>query len=207
MLAGCEGAYNIHDDIIIHGRTVEEHDSRLQKTIECISDKGLNLSPEWCVFRMPQLTFTRYLLPRKGIGPTESRIDAVVRAKEPTNAEEVRSFLGLVNFSAPFIPNLASISELLRELTRKDVPFKWGTEQGAAFEILKSKLGRAETLAYFDRNAKATKLITDASPVGLGAVLTQFQEGQERVVAYASRALTGVERRYSQTEREALGLV
>ena len=71
----------------------------------------------------------------------------------------------------------------------------------------KSNLGRAETLAYFDRNAEVTKLITDASPVGLGAVLTQVQEGQECLIAYASRALTGVERRYSQTEREALELV
>ena len=64
-----------------------------------------------------------YLLSSKGICPTESCIEAVVRAKEPTNAEEVRSFLGLVKFSARFIPNLASITEPLRELTRKDVPF------------------------------------------------------------------------------------
>ncbi|PFX17850.1 Transposon Ty3-G Gag-Pol polyprotein [Stylophora pistillata] len=184
VLAGCEGAYNIYDDIIIHGRTVEEHDSRLQKTIECISDKGLTLNPDKCVFRMLPLTFMGYLLLRKGIGPTESRVDAVVRAKEPTNAEEVRSFLGLVNFSARFIPNLVSMSERFRELTRKDVPFKWGTEQGATFEILKN-----------------------ASPVGLGAVLTQVQEGQERVIAYASRAFTGVESRHSQKEREALELV
>ena len=73
VLAGCEGAYNIRDDIIIHGRTVEEHDSRLQKTIECICDKGLTLNPEKCVFRMPQLTFMGYLLSRKGIGPTVKR--------------------------------------------------------------------------------------------------------------------------------------
>ena len=92
-------------------------------------------------------------------------------------------------------------------MPRKYVPFKWGTEQEVAFETLKSNLGRAETLAYFDRNAEVTRLITDASPVGLGAVLTQVQEGQESVIAYASRALTGVECRYSQTEREALGLV
>ena len=62
-------------------------------------------------------------------------------------------------------------------------------------------------MAYFDRNAEGTRLITGTSPVGLGAVPTQVQEGQERVIAYASRALTEVERRYSQTEREALGLV
>ena len=77
---------------------------------------------------MPQLTFMGYLLSRKGNGQTESRIEAVVWANEPTNAEEMLSFLGLVNFSTWFIPNLASITEPLRELTRKDVQFKWATE-------------------------------------------------------------------------------
>ena len=132
-------------------------------------------------------------LSSKGIGPTESRVEAVVRAKEPKNAGEVRSFLGLVNFSARFIPNLASITEPFRELTRKDVPFVWGAVQQTAFDALKSSLGRAETLAYFDSNTEETKLITDASPVGLGAVLTQVTQGQERLIAYASRSLTEVE--------------
>lgn len=77
--------------------------------------------------------------------------------------KEMQSFLGLVNLSAQFIPNLASIKEPLRELARKDVPFKWGTEQGVAFETLKSNRGRTQTLAYFDRNAEVTKLITGAT--------------------------------------------
>ena len=68
-----------------------------------------------------------HLMSSKGIGPTESRVEAVVRAQEPTNAEEVRSFLGLVNFSGRFILNLASITERLREFTRKDVLFVGGT--------------------------------------------------------------------------------
>ena len=97
VLAGCKGAYNTQDDIIIHGRTVEEHDSRLQKTNECVCDKGLTLNPEKCVFKMPQLTFMGYLLSRKGIGPTESGVEAVVQTKEHTNAQEVRSFLGLAS--------------------------------------------------------------------------------------------------------------
>ena len=62
VLAKCEGAYNIHDDIIIYVRSVEEPDNRLQKTIECIRDKGPTLNPEKCVFRMPQLPFMGYLL-------------------------------------------------------------------------------------------------------------------------------------------------
>lgn len=207
VLAGCEGAYNIHDDIIIHGCSVDEHDARLKKTMGRIQEKGLTLNREKCVFQMSKLTFMGYLLSNKGIGPTESRVEAVVTAREPQNAGEVRSFLGLVNFSARFIPNLASSAEPLHRLTRRETPFVWGTEQQAAFDTLKSSLANAETLAYFDRNAEKTKLITDASPVGLGAVLTQVQGGCERVVAYASRSLTDVERRYSQTEKEALGLV
>ena len=128
-------------------------------------------------------------------------------AREPQNADEVRSFLGLVNFSARFISNLASIAEPLHTLTRTETPFEWGTEQQSAFDALKTTLANAETLAYFDSNAEETKLITDASPIGLGAVLTQVEGECERVVAYASRSLTDVERRYPQTEKEALGLV
>ena len=190
--------------VVLH---VEEHDVRLRKTFERIQEKGLTLNRDKCAFSMSKLTFMGYLLSNQGIGPTESRVEAVVDAREPQNAEEVRSFLGLVNFSARSIPNLASIAEPLHRLTRKQTPFVWGTEQQGAFDVLKDSLANAETLAYSDSNAEETKLITDASPVGLGAVLTQVQGGCERVVAYASRSLTDVERRYSQTEKEALGLV
>lgn len=204
VLEGWEGAYNIHDDIIIHGRTVKEHDARLRKTFERIQQKGLTLNRDKCAFSMSKLTFVGCLFSNQGIGHTESRVEAVIDAREPQNAEEVPSFLGLVNFSARFIPNLARIAEPLHKLTRKQTPFVWGTEQQGAFDALKDSLANAETLAYFDSNAEETKLITD---VGLGAVLTQVQGGCERVVAYASSSLKDVEHRYSQTEKEALGLV
>ena len=207
VVSGCEGVHNIHDDIIVHGSSMEEHDARLHKALEHLREEGLTLNQEKCVFRMSELTFMGYLLSSKGIGPTESRVEAVRNAKEPQNAGEVRSFLGLVNFSARFIPNLATKTEPLRRLTKKGEEFVWGREQQNAFETLKKDLSQADTLAYFDQNAEETKLITDASPVGLGAVLTQTQKGCERVIAYASRSLTDVERRYSQTEKEALGLV
>ena len=207
VLVGCEGAYNIHDDIIVFGSTVEEHDQRLRETLICIKEKGLTLNKDKCVLRMPELTFMGYLLSQKGIGPTESRMEAVVNAREPKNAGEVRSFLGLVNFSARFVPNLATTAEPLRRLTKKMTPFHWNSEQQRAFDTLKSDLANSETLAYFDRNAEETKLTADASPVGLGAVLTQVKNGVEQVVAYASRSLTEVEQRYSQTEKEALGIV
>jgi len=89
---------------------------------------------------------------------------------------------------------------------KKEQPFVWGKEQDAAFVKLKEALANASTLAYFDVNAKM-QVIADASPVGLGAILVQKQGEDYKIICYASRSLSDIERRYSQTEKEALGLV
>jgi hypothetical protein len=96
--------------------------------------------------------------------------------------------------------------EPLRKLIRKGERFHFGDEQKEAFEKLKSAITKTETLAYF-RNECQTRIIADAGPSGLGAVLTQLQGDEWRVISYASRSLTDVERRYSQTEKEALAIV
>ena len=93
---------------------------------------------------------------------------------------EVKSFLGLVNFNA-IHPGPCYWAEPLRKLTKKGELFLFGPEQQAAFAELKQRLTQAETLGYFDRSAK-TKIIADASPVGLGAVLVQEHNGENRVI-------------------------
>ena len=93
----------------------------------------------------------------------------------------------------------------IQDLMKKNTKFVWGEEQRNAFEKLKRAITHPQVLAFFKNDCK-TRIITDASPVGLGAVLTQFQDGCWRVISYASRSLTEVEKRYSQTEKEALGL-
>ncbi len=206
VLHGCKGASNISDDIIIHGKNREEHDQALENVLQRLKEKNLTLNEEKCKFHMPQLEFMGLLLSDKGIGPTEAKVEAVVNAREPANSSEVRSFLGLANYNARFIPNFASIAEPLRRLTKKGTKFVFGPEQRASFDELKKTLANAETLGYFDKDAKS-RIIADASPVGLGAVLIQEQHGQPRVISYASRSLTNVEKRYSQTEKEALALV
>ena len=94
----------------------------------------------------------------------------------------------------------------MRRLTKAGTPFAFGNEQKEAFEELKRRLSSAETLGYFDKDAP-TQVVADASPVGLGAVLTRVQKDGARVISYASRSLTETERRYSQTEKEALALI
>lgn len=205
-LAGIEGVENISDDVIVHAKDEETHNVRLHAVMRRLEECGLTLNPAKCQFNMDRLIFMGILLSEKGIGPTEERVRAVSEAREPENASEVRSFLGLVSYSSRFIPQFATVSEPLRHLTRKDTPFEFGPEQKQAFEALKEGLAKAGTLAYFNKDAP-TKIIADASPVGLGAVLIQTQDGLNVPICYVSRGLTDCERRYSQTEKEALGLV
>ena len=98
------------------------------------------------------------------------------RSKRTRISFRSQVILGLVNYSGRLIPDLATLLEPLRRLTKKDVEFQWGPEQAETFQKLKNKLARAEILGYYDKDAE-TRVITDASPVGLGAVFAQKQHG------------------------------
>ena len=205
-IAGVEGVVNIADDLIVHGKNTSEHDQNLHKLLAKLQEKNLTLRCDKCTFRMNKVVFMGILLSQHGIGPTEEKVRAVKEASRPTSATEVRSFLGLVGFSSRFIQDFATIAEPLRALTRNGATFEWKETQEKAFQKLKEELVGATMLAYFDKTAH-TKVIADASPVGLGAVLVQEVGEQSRAVCYASRSLSDTERRYSQTEKEALALV
>ena len=106
-----------------------------------------------------------------------------------------------------FIPNLATIIEPLTRLLKKGTKFVWGQEQNNAFCLIKKHLLDKKTLGIFDCKDKI-ELIADASPVGLGAILMQVDgEMNRKIKAYASKTLSDTERRYAQTEKEALALV
>lgn len=106
-----------------------------------------------------------------------------------------------------FIPDLANTAQPLRELTKKGVKFEWGPEQNTAFETIKQLLETKTSLGFFDPEDR-TAVMADASPNGLGAALIQTDCGGEaRIISYASKSLTDTERRYCQTEKEALALV
>ena len=112
------------------------------------------------------------------------------------------------NYCARFIPAYATLTQPLWELTQKNMPWEWTGRHEHALKQLKNALVEAPVTAYFDSD-KPTEISVDASPVGLGAILAQSDPvtGNKHVVAYASRSLTPVEQRYSQTEREALAVV
>ena len=154
VLSDCEGAQNMTDNLIIHAVSVKEHDRQLEKVLSTLQANGLTLNTDTCVYRMTELEFRGFLLSEKGIGPTSAKVEAMKNAQRPKSASEVRSFLGLVNFSARFVDDLATKAEPLRKLTRKNIAFKWQTEQEKAFRYLKEDLAQADSLVYFDPNLR-----------------------------------------------------
>ena len=143
---------------------------------------------------------------RNGISPCPKKIEAIKSLKPPTNVSELRSYLGMVTYCGQFSNDLATVTAPLRELTKKDIKFEWKESQQNAFDTIQAILSEKTTSSYFDLS-KATKPIVDASPTGLAAILIQHTLNKNDETAYGSRSLTEVERRYSQTEREALAVV
>lgn len=208
ILVECDGSMAYLDDVIVWGKDLEEHDHRLNKVLETFKRYNVLLNESKCSFRQSNIIFMGHKISKEGIFPLESKIDAIQRFRDPTSAEEVRSFLGTVTYLARFIPNLATLSDPLRKLLRLEEAFVWGKDQVEAFQKLKNILSTSSNLGFFDVNDE-TKLYCDASPVGLGAILAQQdrQSKENRVIAYASRSLSTTEKNYYQTEKEALSLV
>ena len=142
VLQECEGVNNIMDDIVVHAKDVKEHDARLDKVLCKLRESGLTLNRDKCSFHMNKITFMGHVLSEDGIGPTDSRVRAVQEARRPETAAEVRSFLGLVNFSARFIPNLSTLNEPLHKLTKKGEPFCLGCRSGVCFSKVERLLSR-----------------------------------------------------------------
>lgn len=211
VLQGVQGAKNISDDILLFGKTKMEHDQALQATFQRLRENGPTLNPDKCVYDKSHLDFYGDTFSAAGVSADPRKVKEVQAIAAPQNAAEVRSLLGLTNYVSRFIEDYATVTEPLRQLTRKDTPFSWTSECQNALNELKTRLTSETVMSYYDPS-KPTVLTVDASPVGLGAVLAQTStdlKGEEEVhiVAYASRALTDVEQRYSQTEKEALAIV
>ena len=202
LLADIDGSVNLSDDILIYGKTQEAHDEALRKVLQRLLDRKLTLNGQKCEYNKPSLEFLGHIFGADGIAPSPDKIKTIVEMQTPKNASEVRSFLGMANFcGSAFIKDYATLTHDLRQLTKKTVPWEWTEKHTNAFTTLKNRLSEACALAFFDPSLP-TSIYTDASPVGVSAVLTQG----DKVIQYGSRALTPVEQRYSQTEREALAI-
>lgn len=207
VLAGCEGVVNYLDDMMIFGKTKEEHDRNLAKVMECLKNHNVMINEEKCKFGQKSVDFLGFLVSSDGWKLADDKIAALKNFRSPATIAEVKSFLGLINFIERFIPHRAQRTWRLRELAKGD-HFYWDNDLEKEFEFLKNDAWKTVTsLGYYSRFDE-TELYVDASPFGLGAVLVQFdKDHQPRVIACASKTLTPVEQKYPQTQKEALAMV
>jgi len=191
------------DDIIVIGKTFEKHLANLEQVFQRISAAGLKLNPKKCSFLQSEVKYLGHKVSENGIQTDEEKIAAVKTWPRPKDLSELRSFLGLCTYYRRFVPGFATVAGPLHELSRKNQPFKWLEQQEIAFQKLKTLLCSAPVLAY-PVPGKMFILDTDASNTGLGGVLSQNIDGQEKVIAYYSRSLGHAERNYCVTRRELL---
>lgn len=199
------------DDVIVFLPTFDSHLSRLSAVLseqltEVFRAAGLQLNSSKCRFGRREITVLGHLVSARGVQPDPEKVRVVKDFPIPRSAKDVRSFVGLCSYFRRFVKNFANIARPLTELLKKDVPFHWGTDQATAFGTLTTILTSPPILAHFDPSAP-TEVRTDACGHGIGAVLAQRQQGQDRVIAYASRLLSPSECKFSITERECLALV
>ena len=194
------------DDIVIVSPDFETHLDLLAKVMQRLRDAGLTVSEEKCHFCRPELKYLGYVVDRRGLRVDSDKVRAILDIPVPRSVSEIRRFAGMASWYRRFVPEFASVMAPITRLTRKGVKFEWTAECQQAFTVIKERLVSAPILTCPDFRVPFC-LQTDASAFGLGAVLTQVLDGEERVIAYLSRSLTRQEQNYSTTERECLGVI
>ena len=210
------------DDIIVFSETYDEHLSRLDRVLARLSQHGLKIRMDKCKFLQREVSYLGYTVSDKGVSTDPDKVAVVKEWKVPESVKELRSFLGFASYYRRFIKNFAKIAGPLHDLQNtclhnikknkgKCRPFseQWNIDHQVAFDKLRILLTTAPVLGYADFT-KPFIVETDASNLGLGAVLSQEDEnGKARVISYASRRLRPPEKNmenYSSMKLELLAL-
>jgi len=201
VLQGLRNVQVYVDDIIVTGRTEEEHDESLSVVIERLKSFGVKLNAEKCQFKQKQISFLGLCVSSEGVAPDPIKCLSLDKAETPTNKKELRAFLGLASYIAQrFVPGFSQITAPLWDLLQGE--YTWTKDSEIAFARLKSEVKKIKPLAFYDP-AAPIKIFTDASKEGCAAVLVQG----DRPILFASRKTTEVEKRYSQNERETTAVL
>ncbi|CAB3232120.1 unnamed protein product [Arctia plantaginis] len=197
--------FAFQDDIIIVASTFEEHVDLLHRVYQRLKDAGLTINMQKSHFCRSELKYLGYYVDKHGLRTDPGKVDVILNYPTPSNAKEVKRFLGMAGWYRRFVNNFSKISKPLCKLTSKNVSFEWTREAEESFNLLKAALVSAPILKMPDYSLPF-RILSDASSFSVAAVLTQTHEGVEHPIAYCSRSLNKNEVNYSTTERELLAI-
>ena len=216
------------DDILVHGKTLEELESRTFAALDRLRAYGLKLDPEKCVFGAREVKHLGFVISSEGIKPDPDKIKALIEYPVPKTVREVKAFLGFCGFYRRMVPNFAIIAKPLYAVTEgyipskgrrgrkprtekeilnltSDISHRWGELEQNAFEKLIGALTQEPVIGVADKDLPF-ELRCDSSGYGIGSILIQEQQGETKVISYASRTLNKTEANYPAHKREFLAM-
>ncbi|KIH64216.1 reverse transcriptase [Ancylostoma duodenale] len=170
MVAELRGVATYLDDILVCGRTEQEHTENLMALFERIAEYGFKVHIEKCSFAKPEIRYLGFIVDRNGRRPNPEKIEAIKSMVEPKNVGQLRAFLGMITYYAAFMPTMKDLRGPLDALLKKDVKWEWTSRQQTAFEKLKKALSSELNLAHYDPMQKIV-VAADACDYGIGKFL------------------------------------
>lgn len=193
------------DDLIVFGRNLQSHNTHLIEVFERLRKVNLKLNPAKCEFLKREILYLGHVITPEGILPDPEKIKAIKNYPVPKNADEVKRLVAFANYYRKFVPQFAQKTHCLNQLTRRNVPFIWTEECQKSFDLIRTALMTPPVLEFPDFSDKNEFILqTDASKTAIGAVLSN---GNNKPVAYCSRALSKSEVNYAIIELELLAIV
>jgi hypothetical protein len=190
------------NDILVYSKSEDEHTKHLHTILQRLRDHHLYAKLSKCDFWLRGTKFLGHTISQNGISVDPEKVQEVMDWKPPTTVRQIRSFLGLAGYYRRFIPDFSRVAKPMTELLKTRVKFDWSQKCEDAFHVLRQHLTIAPVLAQPD-NTKSFDVYCDASGTGLGCVLMQ----DNRVIAYASRALRPHEQNYPTHDLELVAVV
>ena len=208
ILEGMPGVGSYIDDIVIYSDSWEDHIKTLKELFSRLRKARITARPTKCLLGASRMEFLGHQVGGDIITPSRDNLEKVRNTPRPTTKKQVRSFLGLVGYYRDHIPAFAEISAPLTDLLKKGKAehIQWSEAQERAYSLLKEYLLQEPVLKLPDLS-KPFVLRTDASGVGVAAVLLQENDGKLYPVGYASKKLNLTEARYPIIEKECLAVV
>ncbi|UYV75361.1 hypothetical protein LAZ67_12003633 [Cordylochernes scorpioides] len=201
------GVCNYQDDILIYSSTFKDHIELMKKIFDKLKENNIKLKLKKCSFAKQEIRYLGHIIGHNKIKPDPEKTKAINEFPQPKTVKQVRQFLGLAGYYRKFIPKFSQIADPLTSLTRKNKLFKWTTEVNKSFQELKSHLSTDPVLSTYDPSLPC-KLYTDASKLGIGAILAQIgNDNQEHVISYYSGKLLPHQQNYSAFELECFAVV
>ncbi|GBN97182.1 Transposon Ty3-I Gag-Pol polyprotein [Araneus ventricosus] len=210
VLRGLNFVFPYLDDILIASKSNQEHEIHLNLVLERLNTFGLRINISKSVFAVEEIEFLGYLITPQGSRPLPDKVQAIMNYKRHENIQDLRTFLGILNFYRRYLKdaakNQALLHEYLKGSKKKDKrKIQWTDEAEKQFEKCKNDLANA-TLLSFPNSELPLSLFTDASDTAIGAVLQQYENSTWQPIPFYSKKLNDTQQNYSTYDRELLGL-